>query len=175
MSSSRPKTFELRGVFAGFIRTVHGKRRMVLRTDQEDCFLKVPKDLRHHLASALSPGSQIAVSGDEELDDGKSDPKRVVSRVQLLTASGTAIPILCPIRVCTKKNCWRSGGKQLWHAFEESLARRGLTDAVQLEGVDCLDDCDRAPNAEWQGCKFHRCTLADAEKIVDIVQKKDGG
>ena len=175
MSSSQPKTFELRGEFAGFIRTVQGKRRMVLRTDQEDHLLKVPRDLRHHLASTLSPGSHIAVSGEEELDEGKSDPKRVVSKVQLLTPSGTAVPILCPIRVCTKKNCWRSGGKQLWHALEESLARRGLADAVQLEAVDCLDDCDRAPTAEWQGCKFHRCTPADAEKIVDSVQEKERG
>lgn len=172
MSFHSSKPFVLQGEYAGFIRTLLGKRRMVLRTGEEDFFLKVPKDFRHRLAAALAPGSKISVAGHEVCEDGSRGPKLVVSTVQMVTPSGVAIPIGCPIRVCTKKNCWRSGGKELWDALETQLAERGLTGAIQLEGVDCLDHCKRAPNAEWQGCEFHRCSPADAEKIVDTLQEK---
>lgn len=169
--SSQP--FELHGEFAGFIRTLLGKKRMVLRTEKDDCFLKVPKALRHRLTGALIPGSKIAVTGHQVVEESGRGPKMVVSTVQLLTAAGTAVPVGCPIRVCTKKNCWRSGGKELWHALETTLAERGLTGVVQLEEVDCLDHCKRAPNAEWQGCEFHRCSPKDAEKIVDAVEDQE--
>jgi (2Fe-2S) ferredoxin len=171
--SALPKTFELRGEFAGFIRTIQGKRRMVLHADHENWLLKVPKDLRHHLTTTLSPGSKIAVTGEEFFEEGHDGPKRVVSKVQFLTPSGETIPIHCPIRICTKKNCWRSGGKQLWQALEESLVRRGLAESVQLEAVDCMDHCKHGPNVEWQGCEYHRCSPEDAEKIVDTVQREE--
>jgi hypothetical protein len=173
MSAHLSKPFELHGEFAGFIRTLLGKRRMVLRTEKEDCFLKVPKALRHRLTGALYPGTKIAVTGHEVIGEGGSGPRLVVSSVHVVTPSGLEVPAGCPIRVCTKKNCWRSGGKELWHALEGTLAERGLTGVVQLEGVDCLDHCKRAPNAEWQGCEFHRCSPRDAEKIVDAVQDEE--
>ena len=173
MSAHLSKPFELHGEFAGFIRTLLGKRRMVLRTGREDCFLKVPKALRHRLTGSLYPGSKIAVTGYEVMEEGGRGPKLVVSSVHLVTSSGLEVPAGCPIRVCTKKNCWRSGGKELWHALEATLAERGLTGVVQLEGVDCLDHCKRAPNAEWQGCEFHRCHPRDAEKIVDAVEDQE--
>jgi predicted metal-binding protein len=173
MSHLPSKPFELRGEFAGFIRTVQGKRRMVLRTDGEEHLLKVPKELRHQLTTSLAPGTKVAVTGDEVVEEGEHAPKRVVSQVQRLTSSGEAVIIHCPIRVCSKKNCWRSGGKELWHALEASLARRGLSDSVPLETVDCMDHCKRAPNAEWEGREFLRCSLEDAEKIVDLVQARD--
>jgi hypothetical protein len=176
MSAHAPvssKPFEMQGEFAGFIRSLVGKRRMVLRTEKEDHFLKVPKALRHRLTGALFPGSKIAVTGHEVHEEGGRGPKLVVETVHLVTAAGLEVPAGCPIRVCTKKNCWRSGGKELWHALEAELAERGLTGVVQLEGVDCLDHCKKAPNAEWEGCEFHRCTPRDAERIVDTVEERE--
>jgi hypothetical protein len=154
--------FELRGQFCGFVRTLLGRRRMVLRVDKEEHFLKVEKALRHRLKSALPPGSEILVLGHERA----GDKKRVVDEVKLMTADGPVAGAVCPIRVCNKKNCWRNGGKELWHALEETLARQGLTEAIGLEGVHCLDHCKRGPNAEWQGRDFHHCTPRDAERIV---------
>jgi hypothetical protein len=145
---------------------------MVLRTPEDDYFLKVPKALRHRLTDALGVGAKIAVWGDEVYDEHpERGPKRVVSRVQMLTGSGAGVPVVCPIRVCTKKSCWRSGGKELWRSLEDSVAQRGLEGIVVLEGVDCLDHCKKGPNAEWQGQDYHHCKPADAETILDAVQR----
>jgi len=160
--------FELRGQFCGFIRTLLGKRRMVVRVEGEEHFLKVEKELRHRLKHALTPGSEILVSGHES----PGDRKRVVSNVHLITPEGPVACATCPIRVCTKKTCWRNGGKELWEALEGSIARRELATEVQLEGVHCLDHCKRGPNAEWQGHDFHHCTPRDAERIVDRANGK---
>lgn len=166
MSSPSSTTFELRGLFCGFIRTLLGKRRMVLRVAQEEHFLKVEKELRNRLKTALFPGSEIVVSGHER----PGDQKRVVSEVKLMTADGAVACTQCPIRVCTKKTCWRNGGKELWQALEETLTRNGLTGVVPLEGVHCLDHCKHGPNAEWQGHDFHHCSPKDAEQIVGKVR-----
>ena len=39
--------FELRGVFLGFVHTSEGKRRLLLRVEDEEIRMKMPKDLRH--------------------------------------------------------------------------------------------------------------------------------
>jgi hypothetical protein len=146
---------------------------MVLRIGKEDHFLKVEKELRHRLKTALTPGSEILVSGPEADEHGRPVCKRVVSDVRLMTPHGPVACARCPIRVCTKKTCWRNGGQELWQALEGTLTRRGLTDAVPLEGVHCLDHCKRGPNAEWQGHDFHHCTLRDAERIVATAAGKE--
>ncbi|MEP6668746.1 MAG: (2Fe-2S) ferredoxin domain-containing protein [Chthoniobacter sp.] len=172
MASPVPTHFELHGEFCGFIRTLLGKKRMVLRVGGEDHFLKVEKELRHRLKATLAPGSEILVSGAEVDDHGRPILKRVVSDVRLMTANGPVACVRYPVRVCTKKTCWRNGGQELWHALEGTLARRGFTATVELEGVHCLDHCKRGPNAEWQGHDYHHCTPRDAERIVDAAAGK---
>ncbi|HEY3901822.1 MAG TPA: (2Fe-2S) ferredoxin domain-containing protein [Chthoniobacter sp.] len=166
MSSPSPtSTFEVRGEYCGFIRTLLGKKRMVLKTAGEETFFKVPRDLRRYLRSVLAPGSEITVTGYEILDD-RQHLKRIASDVRL-TATGQSLACAqCPIHVCVKKNCWRSGGRELWQALEAAVARRGVGESVQLKAVHCLDHCKKAPNAEWAGNDFHRCTPDDADGIV---------
>lgn len=167
--TTHPAThFELRGQFRGFIRSLLGRRRMVLRVGAEEHFLKVEKELRNRLKDVLAPGAEILVSGHER----PGDRKRVVSSVHFMTPEGPVTCATCPIRVCTKKTCWRNGGKELWQALEGIIAQRGLADEVQLEGVRCLDHCKRGPNAEWQGHDFHHCTPRDAERIVERASGK---
>ncbi|HSI10745.1 MAG TPA: (2Fe-2S) ferredoxin domain-containing protein [Chthoniobacter sp.] len=169
MSTPLANHFELRGQFCGFIRTLLGKRRLVLRMGDEEHFLKVEKALRHRLKHSLMPGTEILVSGHARSGDGK----REVSNVHILTPEGPVACATCPIRVCTKKTCWRNGGKELWDALENTIAQHGLADEVQIEGVNCLDHCKRGPNAEWQGHDFHHCTTRDAERIVAQATGKD--
>lgn len=169
MTAHPPTPFELRGEYCGFIRTMLGKKRMVLRIGSEEHFLKVEKALRHRLKNALTPGTEVLVSGHERA----GDRKRVVSNVHVFTAEGPVACATCPIRVCTKNKCWHAGGKELWQALEDTIARRGLMEEVQLEGVHCLDHCKRGPNAEWQGHDFHHCTPRDAERIVGRAAGKD--
>jgi hypothetical protein len=166
MSSPSPtSTFEIRGEYCGFIRTLLGKKRMVLRVAGEETFLKVPRDLRHYLHSVLTAGTDITVVGYETVDD-RQHLKRIVSDVRLTGTGQSLSCALCPIHVCAKKNCWHSGGRELWRALESEIARRGVGETVQLKAVRCLDHCKKAPNAEWAGHDFHRCSPADAEQIV---------
>lgn len=147
-----PGPFDLHGTFGGIFRDIFGKRRMALRVEGEELYLKVPKALRRQLEGKLIAGQEISVRGEQE---AWGRGVRVVAQVR---SAGREVCVSCPIRVCTKKNCWRSGGKELWAALEREIATAGLTDAVKLEGVDCLDHCKRGPNAECAGHNYHHCT-----------------
>ena len=105
--------------------------------------------------------SKIAVTGHEVIEEGGRGPKLVVSSVHLVTASGLEVPAGCPIRVCTKKNCWRSGGKELWHALEAELAERGLTVVHIVEKKQSLED-------------VFMTTVEGAEPGVDRKQRRRG-
>lgn len=134
---------------------------MVLQTDEGEQFLKVPKELRRQLSDQLRPGERIVARGYWDPAESRRE-RRVVTEVQ----AGKSICLRCPIRVCVKKNCWRQGGKELWQALEREIAEQGLEGTVKLEGVDCLDHCKKAPNAELAGRDFHRCNPRDAAEIL---------
>ena len=155
--------FQIKGEFRGFFRDVFGNRRMALRTGSSEFYLKVPKRLRKTLGTTLVPGQRVVARGAIKLDRKTGDERRVVSQVRL--ASGALLA--SPIRVCVKKNCWRNGGKELWHALKRGIGEAGLDDDIRLKAVDCLDHCKRGPNAECAGCDFHHCTPADAKKILE--------
>lgn len=162
---------ELRGLFAGFVRTLLGKRRMLLHRDGDELLLKVPKELRHVLETRLSRGQEVIVWGEEEIEKRSGETVFTVSKVQTAGfATGTqAAFLVSPIQVCSKKNCWRSGGKELDSALREALHERGLAGMVEVHEISCLDHCKRAPNCEWSGHVFSRCSPRDATWIVEQV------
>jgi len=165
--------FELRGEFGGFIRTASGKRRMLLRNGADEWRLKVPKPIRQQLSGQLTPGHQIAVAGVEHRDSWSGAVRRVVSQVQLLTihvSPPTPSPCAsCTIRVCAKKNCWKSGGKELWVALQQQIDERGIGDAVKLKAVGCLGNCKRAPNAVAADRHHERCGASAAGTMLAQV------
>ncbi len=173
LSSSIP--FELTGEFGGFIYTDAGKRRMVLRAGEREYLLKVPKELRRRVIANFRPGEEVFVTGVEERDAVTGATSRwLVTRVQSAASARAPAEAAAPpwrgasgpILVCVKKNCWRAGGRELWHALERELDAQGLAAAMELKAVHCLDRCKQAPNAEWRGCAFRRCAPADATAIV---------
>lgn len=166
MSSTAQPTVELRGTFCGFFRDIFGKRRMALHVGKEELYLKVPKLLRDQLLGKLAAGDELIAVGVEE------GGRFTVSSVR--SASGVAICAACPIRVCVKKNCWRSGGRELWATLERRLAEVGLSGVVALKEVNCLDHCKHAPNAEWQGRAYRKCGPTDAAAIVARVAAELG-
>lgn len=164
MSRHASIAFELQGRFAGFFRDVFGKRRMVLRVAGEERYLRVPKALRKELDGTLRAGQELIVSGaDASVEhDGPGEP--VVSRVRV---AGQSACVVCPIRICTKKNCWRNGGRELWTTLEMKIETAGLSDAVRLKAVGCMDHCKRGPNAEFGGRDFHHCSPRTADEILE--------
>ncbi len=159
-----PSTFELQGEFLGFFRDFFGKRRLVLRIEGEEIFLKIPKALRHELEEVLHREQSIVVTGSESEEASRGRDGRVVLQVRI---AGESACVTCPIRVCAKKNCWRNGGKELYRALEQKIEEAGLGGTVKLKAVDCLDHCKHGPNAQIGGHDFHRCTPRDAERLLE--------
>ena len=168
MSHQTSTVFELQGRFAGFLRDIFGKRRMVLRVAGDERYLKVPKTLRKELEGTLRAGQELIVSGTDVLGEADAHGGPVVSQVRV---AGQAACVSCPIRICTKKNCWRDGGRELWTTLEKKIEEAGLGDRVRLKAVGCMDHCKRGPNAEFGGRDFHHCSPRTAEEILESFAK----
>lgn len=151
--------FELTGDFGGFVRNLFGKRRLLLYTATGEVQLKVPRTLRLQLDGRLTIGSPLTVFGFEQEAYGKPHLAAVRIRIASTGACHT-----CPIQVCTKKNCWRQGGRELWHTLEQELA--SLPAAPALEKVDCLDRCKQAPNFDFGPLEFEHATPERARRFV---------
>ena len=160
--------FELSGRFGGFVVTPEGKRRMLLRQGDQVCLLKVPRLLRRGLIGQFQPGESIRVAGTEELDPDTGVVRRIVSRVvpEAVTPSPAPPAVLCAVRVCSKKNCWRNGGRELWEALVRERAARGLAGQIELRQTGCLDRCQGRPNADVGPGEYTRCSPRDAAAIL---------
>ena len=166
--------FELSGRFGGFVFTPEGKRRLLLRQGEESCLLKVPRLLRRRLVGKFPPDAPLRVSGTEELVPGTGLRKRVVSRVLPDAAppsrvdSAAVLPpaVLYPVRVCSKKNCWRNGGRELWDALVRERDARGLVGQIELRQTGCLDRCKHGPNADVGHGEYSRCSPQDASALL---------
>lgn len=51
------------------------------------------------------------------------------------------------ILVCKHKTCCKRGAKEVERALRETVKEHGLRREVLITGVDCLDQCSRAPLA----------------------------
>ena len=155
--------FSISGEFAGYVRLASGKRRMVLRTLDQELVLKVPRELRQELDGTLRPGMRVTVHGEEEEDDGHCRP--VVSAVDL-DRPDEAGP--CVVQVCSKKNCWRAGGREVAHHLEKALEKAGLEKRVRVKLSGCLDCCKNAPTVACNERLIERC---DEGGVFDLVER----
>ena len=169
METLPPAAFDLTGNFGGFVFTVAGKRRMVLRVGDQDYLLKVPRLLRRRVIGTFRAGQSLRVVGHEEQDGRGTITRRVVS--QIVPAGVEVIPTpvrtatVCTIKVCAKKNCWRRGGQELFKALKQEAP-----DGVEVKAVGCLDRCEQAPNVDTPWREYRRCTEHDAQAILAEVK-----
>ena len=152
--------FELSGLFGGFVFNDAGKRRLLLRQGEHDRLLKVPRLLRRRMVGKFRAGEPIRVAVTEERAPETGVVKQTVTDVLSATATAPGV-----VRVCTKKNCWRNGGRELWDA----LTRAAHADNVELRQVGCLDRCKQAPNADAGRHAFSRCSPGEAGAILASV------
>jgi NADH:ubiquinone oxidoreductase subunit E len=161
--------FSFSGEFAGYVRLANGKRRMILRTLDQELILKVPRELRQELDGMLRPGMRITVHGVEEMEEEHSRP--VVSEVEFEHPE-EAGP--CIIRVCSKKNCWKDGGREVAHLLEKELERTGLDRQVRLKLTGCLDCCKYAPTIACNERLIDSCNEACVSDLVGRLRKRLG-
>jgi len=154
--------FTRMGEFAGFIRNIEDKRRMLVRVNDTDTVeMKVPKALRRRFEPQLREGMRIVVTGIEYRDFA-DHLKLVVSEVRLLSPAPAATNacVRCPIRVCAKKNCWKIGGKEL---FEALKAKPGEMD---VQAVGCLDNCKHGPTIAIGKKIIGRCNPRQLDELI---------
>ncbi len=154
--------------------TESGKRRMLLEADRE-WLLKVPRILRRRIIGKFRVGDLLRVAVTEERDPETGVLKPVVSHVLPETAdSGTGVSRLasaapvgsCVVRVCSKKNCWRQGGRELWDALARQLAASGHAERIEIRQVGCLDRCKQAPNVDGAQRVYSHCSPHEAGEII---------
>ncbi len=163
ISSSPLDKFEYSGQFAGFFRDVFGKKRMVLRTANEELYLGIAKPLHSRLSGMLTPGQEVVVAGK------KSTSSRNLQLVLQAWIEGEQVLSQC-FRVCSKKKCWKAGGKAIWKTLSKKIASPEFDHSVKLETVDCLENCKRGPNVEFDGVVIEHCTIG---KAVEILTTKE--
>ena len=167
--------FELTGRFGGFVFTDEGKRRMLLREGDHDRLLKVPRVLRRRIIGKFPVGALIRVAVTEEREPEAGALKQVVSQVlpadgnlsaSFLPPPAPALALSSVVRVCSKKNCWRKGGRELFEALGDELAARGHAANIEIRQVGCLDRCKQAPNADCGTRAYTRCSPREAGRII---------
>ena len=167
--------FELTGRFGGFVFTEAGKRRMLLRESDQERLLKVPRILRRRIIGKFPVGELIRVAVTEEREPETGVLKQVVS--QVLPEAGNSpvsfpspavsAPVAsCVVRVCSKKNCWRKGGRELFEALGHELAASGHAGNIEIRQVGCLDRCKQAPNVDCGNRAYTRCSSREAGAII---------
>jgi hypothetical protein len=161
------KAFGSRGEFLGFVTNPKGKRRARLRIEGHEVDCKFPRELRRRHEEHLAVGQTLEIEGRIVTDEFTGEEKRIVDRLRIVTgAVPAAACATCTIRVCTKKNCWHSGGKALWHFFEEKISAAGASGAVRLEAVRCLDHCKHAPVVAVGKKAYVGCDRETAAQLV---------
>lgn len=155
--------FTFTGEFAGYIRLANGKKRLVLRTLSQEMILKVPREMREELEGMLLRGGTITVHGVEEHED--EHHQFLVTALDLGPGNR---PEACTIRVCSKKNCWKQGGREVAHALEQELETEGLSRMVRVKLSGCLDCCKRAPT---MACNEHYMTECTPETARDLASR----
>lgn len=166
------KAFAVRGEFRGFITDEEGKRRAVLQIDGAEVRFKFPRELRRTWEDVLAVGQVLDAEGRERTDEFTGRIKRIIERLRVVGET-PAPPACerCTIHVCTKKNCWHSGGKALWHFLEERIAAGGLQDAIRLKSVRCLDHCKHAPVIAVGKKIYVECSRETVAAIVDRLTR----
>jgi (2Fe-2S) ferredoxin len=153
-------------------------KRIHLMNAQGSYRLKLAKSLRSILPP-LKHRDLIRVIGNRTLDLEQQTYKFKAEYIWLLGTENPALhrsavpassnPLPCgKILVCQKSDCWKRGGKEAYRALEETLARQGLTDRVEVKKTGCLKHCKAGPNLIVLPDKTHYTQVrsGDMSKLV---------
>ncbi|MBD2138734.1 (2Fe-2S) ferredoxin domain-containing protein [Anabaena sp. FACHB-1237] len=141
----------IEGQFLGFVGSKPERyKHLQLAIPAGNIKIKIPKDLRCSLVSALVPGEQIRINAISQLNPRNNKLKLQAYQIH---------PVgFCPLQnrispnqeakimVCQKSGCMKKGGQGLLSDLEKTLCDRGLLHKVKIEHTDCQKRCGSAPN-----------------------------
>ncbi len=149
--SRRDGTFEMQGRLIEFSEIKHGRPlRMLLEADGQIHSLKISKHIRLPDSPFFHPGAHVLVKG-EQTWESPDEVKRKAFLIELIegaipdpAAPSTRAGALDCIRVCSRSNCWKNGGKQIYRALKE-MAKEQIEGNVVIDTTKCLGHCDHPP------------------------------
>ncbi|MGD1856942.1 MAG: (2Fe-2S) ferredoxin domain-containing protein [Leptolyngbyaceae cyanobacterium] len=194
-----PNMFVLEGLFLGYLSPKKKKiKALILAVDQEQCVIKLPKEVRAALQSyQLQPGEPIRCIGRSRVDFKTGMIKLRAYQVLRLPPSteDTQIPappeapistivtsprVLTPpvsvkqqqakILICRKSGCRKRGGRQLVAVLEKLLREHQLQDRVEIQSTGCQKRCSKAPTLTIMPGK-HRYDGVALKSLPHLVEK----
>ncbi len=186
MSYETKQRFQLEGDFVAFGKMKKGTpKSLLLRCDGMAYELKIAKGLRSGIRGLLQPGSRVRIHGREKCQYDRSSkkesqPSKVKRKAVAITPlkQGSEIETRQPeagrqvvVQVCTKANCWKRGGKQIWDRLKEIQAEQGSSENISLQPVHCLDRCKKGPCLRCLPERHIHCQM-DTKHLPDLVKQK---
>ena len=191
-----PHMFILEGIFLGYLSPKKKKfKAIVLEVDQEQCVIKLPKEVRASLQSyQLKPGEAIRCIGRSRVDfktgviklkayqvlrlppgtkdSGSTEPPKtpISTIVASPRVSAKAKKSQAKILVCRKSGCQKRGGRQLAAVLEKLLRDHQLHDQVEIQHTGCQKRCSKAPTLTIMPGK-HRYDRLSPQSLPNLVEK----
>lgn len=140
--------FELTGRFLRFELSRRGEaKRLVIESDGRRERVRIAKTLRKALPALLQPGVPVTIIGIRKQREGSGE---ILLKAKSIKPISTAAAFQTgqrkgSIAICSKKNCWDRGGKDLWKTLEKTIVSRGLADQIKLKRTGCLKNCKKCP------------------------------
>ena len=77
------------------------------------------------------------------------------------------VMLMVKVSVCGGFGCRMFGSDKTFEALRKELARRGLTDRVELSETFCMGGCSQGPCVRVNGVKFRQLDPAQVPEWVD--------
>ncbi|MDJ0569780.1 MAG: (2Fe-2S) ferredoxin domain-containing protein [Pleurocapsa sp. MO_192.B19] len=122
---------------------------LLLSTEQEEYWIKVPKEQPLKLSQQLQLGAWVKVTGMRKREIHKGQVKYKAYSIQVLPTSIAKVPTVnTKVRVifCQESTCWNKGGKAACQLLKAELEQRGISEQVEIKTSGCLKKCKQAPN-----------------------------
>ncbi|MGA7954374.1 MAG: (2Fe-2S) ferredoxin domain-containing protein, partial [Gloeobacterales cyanobacterium] len=119
--------FTMEGQFIGFVTDGPKLKYLKLMSSQREYWFKLSKDQRAFEDWDLKPQEWIKVSGERKQDRKTGTFKLKAHEVQRTTTVVSTVPKpQAKILVCGKSDCWKRGGREVYHALQETLQQQGI-------------------------------------------------
>ncbi len=152
--------------------------------NNQDYWVKLPKDLRKQLDFEIKVGSWLYIQGTQEIDRKKENLKLTATSIKPLLPPealfGESMIVQPPIAnkrtqkasilICQKSDCWKRGGKEICQQLETELRDRGLDDQVQIKTTGCMKHCKQGPNIVFMPDKA-RYSQVKPHQVSSLVDR----
>jgi Thioredoxin-like [2Fe-2S] ferredoxin len=70
------------------------------------------------------------------------------------------------VQICNRGTCRKRGAREIQAAFRQALDAQGLTEAVCVETVGCLNHCKQGPNLKIDGVRYRHVEPEQVDELV---------